>query len=788
MREPMGKPGREKNTAVPGKAPAARVPMGAARLIGLQRSAGNTAVGALLGRAPAPLAVQRVAAQLGISDDGLTIKEVTIRGRPPSPYTGTMGDHATAYIVQVSGVRRAVEGKTLPEAVAAMRQLVAEARELPGVGRAPRLPRGGGAGQGDKYDAAKKAVLDRSSEFRRLDAARKTMEELATAAAASDATAETKAKSRAADADVAGREARSMTTLQDLMTAYLHFRELIPMTTLNVAAISPALAGKGKGESSPAKVLRRFAETGAGDPEELKAAVTQLVDLSGLALFDTENDKWVARRVAPALSLKDRVAPILLQHVQSIEMSYPGAVNAAWGDRVTALAALGEAVKPEIDKWRTKNIAMEQENLRKRYAELDKIAADEALRSRGEADTAARAEAGGLLFRQGEAAKRGVAKGEEKAVRDKAAEARAEAKKARAKERAETRAAGKDVAMEDESDAEAVLSDEEEEEDAVDTRQMSARLKAETDIARIKSRIVAGGGVPNPRPVQAVTASGRPQRKRKQDDVVAAEVAAAEAAKAAADAASAAISASAATVAVEDVGVGSHTATQLALDERGAIVEVNSEGRPPSQFGKGKMGAHTTAWVVHKDVIRTAILGRTVPAAIAGLPALGKGVDELAVRLTRFAKDPPLTGMEAAMAAIVGKAATVPAAVAPLLLQDAVNQLLTRVNVIPGVAFDAGDTGGDTEGGLRGQLLEYERTGAGATRRELEELLMGMLDRSSVVDKSARRTLLENHLALAEKAYPVSYLGSGIAGTSLDVLERRYPDKAEREAKRHKTN
>lgn len=53
------------------------------------------------------------------SDDGRTVKvqALNIIGRPDSPFSGTMGDHSTAFAVQVEAVRRRVVGQTAAAAV-----------------------------------------------------------------------------------------------------------------------------------------------------------------------------------------------------------------------------------------------------------------------------------------------------------------------------------------------------------------------------------------------------------------------------------------------------------------------------------------------------------------------------------------------------------------------------------------------------------------------------------------------------------------------------------------------
>ncbi|MEV0647869.1 hypothetical protein AB0I28_21640 [Phytomonospora sp. NPDC050363] len=696
MREPARTPASTERTVVPTRrrAPAARGPLGAAGLIGLQRAAGNAAVGALLAPAAAPPKIQRVAAQLGVDADGATIGGLTIRGRPDSPYKGTMGDHTTAYIVQVTAVRNAIVGKSVAGALAGMNALVLQLANLPGLARSAHLARDtAGGGHGD-----------------RLDAAKDTMDALA-------------AKLN----KVGDKNARSMTLLQSLVTAYLEYRELIPLTTLNIREISPGLAGRGKGESGPARVLAGHAHVARKD---LQDAVTKLLDTGGVALLATET-RETAAKVAPGADLGNRVDPILIQHVRAIEAAYPGAVKRAWGGEAAAVVALQAVVAPLVDERKKENVRVYNERLLAEYAKLAALGYEDVVSSKRTR----------VLARE----------------REKAAEERAKGK-------------------------EPVKGEEEEEETgsrAEPEPKLTPRQAVQRDIDHMKAVVRANGGEPVTEPV----ISGRGGRSRnapaKFDPAAAVAVTPSKKRKRETDPQDGEADTA---EDIEAQGVGSPSATQLTVGKNGRILEVGTEGRPPSPFDSGRMGAHTTAWLVHKDIIRTALLGCTIPEAVAKLPVLGRDVDAMATRLAGFGGTAtrPLAPVMAERAR-EATAASVP--VQPLLVQEAVNTLLAHVNMLPGVAFDTVDTGGDTEGAHRAVLLKHERKG-NKSREELRTRILGLLDIHSVKNVRKRETLVANHLILVAAAYPRSYATSGFAGMTSGAVQALVVDKTERPSKR----
>ena len=273
----------------------------------LEKEAEATAAQVMAGPAQAPPAghhrpasrtvgatVQRmVVAQITSLDDE-KVKNLNIVGRPESPYKGTMGDHSTAFAVQVEAIRRQVLGRNPIEAAKAIEELITKVEELPGAKNLPSEHKGDIA-------KAKELVLTQCTAF----ANRKVPESM------------------------------GLLKIQKMIGDFLHYRELIPLTTMNVKAVSPALAGKGKGEPGPIKMLADHADGKTKkEPAALQNAVWGLLDGQGVALVATESEAHLLQVLAPGippdLSQDKRAELIVKQHVMSIDMAYPGLIAQAW--------------------------------------------------------------------------------------------------------------------------------------------------------------------------------------------------------------------------------------------------------------------------------------------------------------------------------------------------------------------------------------------------------------------------------------------------------------------------
>jgi hypothetical protein len=208
-------------------------------------------------------------------------------------------------------------------------------------------------------------------------------------------------------------------------------------------------------------------------------------------------------------------------------------------------------------------------------------------------------------------------------------------------------------------------------------------------------------------------------------------------------------------------------ATQVFVDMQGTtahVTGVHSAGRSPSPLPGGTMGAHTTAWAVHIDAIRAAIVNKPLPEVLAVLPHLRADAVAMCTRLER-SFCPTATHREGLKIAddlmkhyldSIGKVSD---EAKPLFLQGFLNQLLTYVNYIPGATMEAADTGGKGEGTSRRTLLDFERTGdsRGTDVVTIQEAILKLLDLKVVEDEAARLALVANHLAVISRAYPNSY-------------------------------
>ncbi|MFB7587617.1 hypothetical protein [Streptomyces sp. NPDC056169] len=85
----------------------------------------------------------------------------------------------------------------------------------------------------------------------------------------------------------------------------------------------------------------------------------------------------------------------------------------------------------------------------------------------------------------------------------------------------------------------------------------------------------------------------------------------------------------------------------------------------------------------------------------------------------------------------------------------------------------AADTGGRGEGTLRNRLLGHEQGGTPLGPRELQNILLGLLDLTEA-NPGQRTVLMENHLRQVEHAYPLSVGDSNIRGIAIPALVARW--------------
>lgn len=223
------------------------------------------------------------------ADDKLTVTEVRFAGRPENSYTGSMGDHTTAFTVHVKGIRLALEGQPLSVAIAEMQRLATNLLSLPGAH--------------DEYVAGlgrRQAKLFRVAQARLLSAGK-----------------------------LLASESADVGALQEYISAYLGLREVVPFSTINTRWVT-ASGGKGNGEKVEALVSRA---AGLATPaQDVYDEVLGTFDVVAVARACAETNPWTLAQLSPglppALTVDERAALFVEQHVLSIESNYPGTLAA----------------------------------------------------------------------------------------------------------------------------------------------------------------------------------------------------------------------------------------------------------------------------------------------------------------------------------------------------------------------------------------------------------------------------------------------------------------------------
>ncbi|MFI1510578.1 DUF4157 domain-containing protein [Streptomyces sp. NPDC020597] len=616
------------------------------------------------------------------TDDEGTVRIGTLNiiGRPDSPFSGTMGDHSTAFAVQVEAVRRQVVGRTAAEAVANLRLMYEEMMRLPGTGLI-RLDIPGG--HGALWQQAREVVFRLFDEFNEN-----------------------------------ASETRRMPLVQQLANALLHLRELVPLSTINVKAVRPALAGKGKGESRHRDLLlKEEADLASGmtvAPEPLQGAILALFDCKAVALLALEpaaNRQLMAPGLTRDTSVEDVVVLTARQHIQSVQAAFPLAFARAWPNQGEALADLCGSVMAAVNKARMADVP---------YYE-DQIAKSKSRKARAESEL-------GVLSARNKNGRR---------------------------------------------TQEAVITEESETLERLENELRAAKK------AIAAASISSSSSSNSPSAASSSASSSDAMEEEAEDDEAADEEAADDE-----------------EVLADGTRRKQPLASQIVVNMQGTtayVTGMHSAGRSPSPLPGGTMGAHTTAWAVHLDAIRTAIVNKPLSDVLAALPNLRADALAMYTRLHRSFRHTAehtagLKNADELMRHYLASIREVSDEAKPLFVQGFLNQLLTFVNYIPGATLEAADTGGKGEGTSRRTLLAFERTGTPADRyvvTNLREAILKLLDLKDVKDEAAQLALVDNHLATISRAYPRSYSTAGLtdaedALTAWHVMAEKAEDKKRR--------
>lgn len=178
--------------------------------------------------------IQRTVTQITPGKDN-KIGKLLIVGRPERVFGNSMGDHTTAFATHLEAIKLQMEGKTLWEALSGLKKIYADAKTLPGYALKDKFPSedvftfGRARPHGNRL---KNAETQLTTLFSNLP----------------------QDVENAAKVD----QTEFALKLQESVNAYLEFRELIPLSAVNVMSVAPALAGKGKGESGHTSVLAQY--------------------------------------------------------------------------------------------------------------------------------------------------------------------------------------------------------------------------------------------------------------------------------------------------------------------------------------------------------------------------------------------------------------------------------------------------------------------------------------------------------------------------------------------------
>ena len=251
-----------------------------------------------------------------LDHDELTIKEVQIIGRPEDVFPKSAGDHTTAFTVEEKGIAQQLKGKDITGAFNVIQNFYDAAKKLPGF----KL-------QGNLTED------DNLKHKKRLEEAEETLKNLL-------------------------ENNKTLSALQQAVGAYLEFRELIPLSTVNVSLTTQGERGKGHGEASKVKILVNYQQGKPQSKEALKQAIVGLFDSQSVARAILEVDKDRQSRIVPGLNdkaslqqdsipddkeltkkeingirdrrikqLKLHMDQIIMQHLSSIDMAFPKVLN-----------------------------------------------------------------------------------------------------------------------------------------------------------------------------------------------------------------------------------------------------------------------------------------------------------------------------------------------------------------------------------------------------------------------------------------------------------------------------
>jgi len=275
--------------------------------------------------------VQRVTTQILPDTEDGKIGGVAIIGRPPQTFSGSMGDHTTAFTVIASGLENRLTGKTIVEASIILAKLVHSLYQLPGMQLAETLPK--------EHAIRLKEALDNAhwyvNEFRGF---RKKKEQN---------------EFGFLNFPVENQEeyefsAGLVSHMQNWVDAYLEARELVPLSTINTKALNAPLAGKGKGESTNSLIASEK-DDNFNYQNVLNAAVG-LFDARSAATVCLISNENMLTRIAPGvpyyLDPESKRNLLVRQHIQTLYSFYPKTMDTL--EKQGGVSALGKQLHENV--------------------------------------------------------------------------------------------------------------------------------------------------------------------------------------------------------------------------------------------------------------------------------------------------------------------------------------------------------------------------------------------------------------------------------------------------------
>jgi hypothetical protein len=581
----------------------------------------------------------------------LKIDHVHIIGRPKKLFTNSMGDHTTAFGIHSAGIKLALKGKTGEEACIYLGNLCEDTCKLPGYTK------------GKHSDKMEKA----ETKFRNLLRNSK-IQFLHTALDA---------------------QAKGIFLLQSCIAAYLEFREEIAFTAINVAAKSPALAGKGKGESKYiANLVNWEMNTTNINPEDLVLTVTKTFDPFAVAMALVESHSKLFTTMVPGMELdtilRAKTELFVQNHLESLKLSFP-TVGLQITDLESHLVSHLVKIVISLTLQRVLNELEVAKYLgKKRVEEKNSLINDKRL-ERLEGNLNSKIEVEPDYDKVIDTHPKFV-------VQDSGPRKRL--KKTTKMITLEQYYTDKLKNVQESLNKQKNIVEEKGKVQTECTAIQNTLLTSQSSSTLEDNRLNESLLTQNEQTTLSLGKSLRKDERKNMDEWERSQ----------------------------------SQATHIIYDQSGCIDTIDFAGRPESPFGN-TMGAHTTSWVVYQDWIRARLWGKNVQAACAELSErMVKEVDEKAKGildlLGNHVDDKLMGRMQGAREAFMKYAEEVSndglEPLQQIKLQQMINLFLTYINLIPGTTIYKGNTTGHGESHSRKLLQQVPPPVTGTKRKHTD--------------------------------------------------------------------